>query len=359
MTYQWNEHDIERPEPVVEKVDAIKVTTRSRVSDVMSTLDCGLNISIDDFYSTGTAILHELKKKTFGKESAESFAASRVSRGRYRELSNRIFIPVEGNKIALKKAPEIGWLQRLYPDVEDFLLPLPAIQGLNSSWQWYTRGIRFPVLDFTIHPFYGVYFPTRFDHLELFEEWLKTYRGNKRQAVDMGAGCGVLSFQLLKRGFEMVHAADISPNALVSVAENAEACGSSERLVLHKSDLFERLECRADMVVFNPPWLPASEDLRGLDRAIYYEKDLFERFFESAVHYITDRGIIVLLFSNMAEKEAISDVHPVRRELSRGGRFVCIEHRRKKVRRGSVRTKRRSGRNREFVELWVLGRKRV
>lgn len=354
MPPEWRGYKIQRPEPIVKAIEAIPVTRRSRVTDVMAALDAGLNVLIEDFYSTGLEVLFGIKTASGGKGAAQSFEASRASRGRYRELSNRIYIPVEDNRIALRNSPEIGWLQRLYPDCSDFLMQLPTIQGLNSSWQWYSKGIRFPVLDYRVHPYYGVYFPTRFDHLEMFERWLKDYRGRKRQAIEIGTGCGVLSFQLLNNGFEMIHAGDISVNALVSVAENAEKQGTIERFSLHRSDLFETIESKADLVLFNPPWLPATDAVRGLDRAIYHEADLLERFFRSAGDHVADKGKIVLLFSNLAQEEGISDVHPLRRELENNKRFRCFDQRRKNVRRGSAKTRRRPRRGNESVELWVL-----
>ena len=102
----------------------------------------------------------------------------------------------------MKKGPTIGWLEKLYPASGDFLLTFPQIQGLNSAWQWYTNGIVIPVLRNKIHPYYGVYFPTRFEHLVLFDNWLKRYNGLKKTAIDIGIGSGILSLMLVKHGFQ-------------------------------------------------------------------------------------------------------------------------------------------------------------
>lgn len=41
------------------------------------------------------------------------------------------------------------------------------------------------------HLYYGAYFPTRFDHLLLFDNWLNRYKGSKKTAIDAGIGSDV------------------------------------------------------------------------------------------------------------------------------------------------------------------------
>jgi hypothetical protein len=101
--------------------------------------------------------------------------------------------------LIVKKAPFIGWLEKLYPETSDFLLPFPQILGLNSTWQFYKKGVSIPILRNKMHPYYDTYFPTRFDHWELFDQWLKRYDGPKKTAIDVGIGSGVLSFHLKKK----------------------------------------------------------------------------------------------------------------------------------------------------------------
>ena len=71
----------------------------------------------------------------------------------------------------------LQWLQS--NNHSEFYVPFPEVQGMNSSWQWYQKGLEVKTLDLTLHPYYGTYFPTRFDHLKLFDKWLKKYDGPK------------------------------------------------------------------------------------------------------------------------------------------------------------------------------------
>lgn len=347
----------ERPEPVQLEREPFIANKESDSKAVSGFLLSGKYVMIEDVFPTGLQILSELKKDVFGKKPNDDFKTYREKRAEFQEASNRLLVPVENNKIALRKSPEIGWLGKLYPDFDDFILPFPQVQGLNSSWQWYINGIQYPVLKQKIHPYYGTYFPTRFDHLSLFDDWLKKYTGSKETALDMGTGCGVLSFQLLNRGFDKVYATDISPNAIISAAENAKNLRVEDRLVVLLSDLFEKVDQKTDLVVFNPPWLPAQTDIKGLDKAIYYEMDLFGRFFRQAADYINDNGKIILLFSNLGRTTGMQKLHPIEDELAKHQRYKKLKRIKRKVARSSRKTKRRDHRKNEYVELWELEEK--
>lgn len=350
----------ERPEPVESGGDPLQVTRYSDFTPVLERLLEGGQAKIGDAFPTGLMVLSQLKKKVFGdkRKPDSDFQAYRRQRSVYHRASNSLLVPVEGNRVSLRKAPEIGWLSELYPDAGDFFLPFPQVQGLNSAWQWYRKGIRFPVLDHRVYPYYGVYFPTRYDHLILFDKWLEKYQGGHSLAMDMGTGCGVLSFQLLRHGFEKVHAGDVQPNAVISTFKDAQRSGVDDRLTVHRSDLFhawsEVSSPSADLVVFNPPWLPAREEVKGLDQAIYYESTLFDRFFEQARQHLKPGGKVVVLFSNISRKDAGAQSHPLDEELNRYDRFRKIRVLKRKVSRSSRKTRRRENRRNEYVELWEL-----
>ncbi len=347
----------DRPEPVSPGGELIPVTKRSNLQEAARALQNGEFRVIGDVFPTGLKVLHALRKLISEIFTDETYSESRNTRAIYREASNRLLVPVSKGKLSLKKAPEIGWLSRLYPEDEDFLLPYPQIQGLNSAWQWYIKGLKLPVLDHKIYPFYGVYFPTRFDHLIQFDAWLKKLPGPKHHALDMGTGCGVLSFQMIKHGFEKVQACDVNPNAVLSVQENSVKFGYDKKLDVYLSDLFSNCEGTFDLIVFNPPWMPAVDEFTGLNQAIYYQPELFERFFESAQKHLNSDGKIVILFSNLAQKSGVTGAHPVEAELENNDRYEKMQLDKKAVKAPKSRSKRRNNRVNEFVELWVLQKK--
>jgi len=258
----------------------------------------------------------------------------------------------------VKKAPDIGWLELLYPAVSEFYISFPDIKGMNSSWQWYEKGIEIKTLDITLKPYYNTYFPTRFDHLKLFDKWLKKYEGSKENAIEIGVGSGILSFQLIQNGFKNIFATDTNKNSIIGVAEESKRLGYEKHITLHHGDLFEGCDIKADLIVFNPPWLPAKHELEeGIDKAMYYEEELFPRFFEQAKEHLAPEGKVVLIFSNLAEVVDEESIHPIIEELRNHKRFRKELHLRRDVRASSRRTKRRDARDTEKVELWVLAAK--
>ncbi len=46
-----------------------------------------------------------------------------------------------------------------------------------------------------------------------------SYEGPKKTAIDIGCGSGVLSFQIIKHGFQKVFGTDTNPNAIFGLTE--------------------------------------------------------------------------------------------------------------------------------------------
>ncbi len=393
---------LHRPVPMAPQPDLPAVTAKSDPDAVAGQLLEGQSAVIRDAYPTGLKVLSHLRGPVFGGGKEETgkgsgsgrkhiakgsgidrseagsgrmdkddFSSYRNRRAVYRDASNRLLVPVGGNRIALKKAPAIGWLEELYPDVADFLLPFPQVQGLNSSWQWFLKGVRFPGLRHEIYPWYGTYFPTRFDHLKLFDRWLRRYDGSKKSAMDVGTGCGVLAFMMLERGFEHVLATDINPNAVMTVRENARHRNVDSRIDAKVADLFDGCDRKSELIVCNPPWLPGDSeevtqpvkpvemdqpeaDAGLMDKAIYFEPDFFERLFAGAARILEQDGRLIVLFSNLGMAEGVQSHHPVEQELADNRRFVKVRMLRQKTEPPSKKTRRRDHRKEEHVELWEL-----
>ncbi|HIQ47548.1 MAG TPA: methyltransferase type 11 [Sulfurovum sp.] len=348
----------DRPKILTADIEAIgfyrKMDTKATVEEMIA----GKYVLVEEFYSNGLQVLAELKRNLLAKHKDKSFQGQRDYRAAFRKASHRLLLKVEENKLLVKKAPSLGWLEVLYPDVSNFYVSFPDVQGMNSSWQWYEKGIEIKTLDITLHPYYGTYFPTRFDHLKLFDKWLKKYEGSKAQAIEIGVGSGVLTFQLIQNGFENIVASDTNKNAIIGVAEESKRLGYEKKITLHHADLFEHCDVKADLIVFNPPWLPAKHDLEeGIDKAMYYNEMLFPRFFEQALEHLSLEGKVVLIFSNLGKVVDEENTHPIIEELQKHKRFKKELHLTRDVRASSRRTKRRDSREKEKVELWVLSPK--
>lgn len=345
----------QRPQIIQGEIEVLPFRKNDDTQEAIEVLSEGHYVLILDFYSTGLALLNDLKSYLRSSQKS-NFLEERSTRRIFRELSHRILLEVSHHRLRVKKAPHVGWLKILYPDQEDFALSFPEIQGLNSAWQWYEKGLHIPVLMEKIHPWYGCYFPTRFEHLDLFEKFLSQYQGPKESAFDVGVGSGILSLQLQKHGFKSISASDHNPNAIIGMKEELSRKQISNIKLLY-GEFFVGSEELQDLIVFNPPWLPGSGNIEKLDTAIYYEEALFTEFFKQASQNIKPKGRVVLLFSNLAQITDPNLNHPIEEELAHGKRFEKVELLKKPVAKASSKTKRDlSRRSAEWVELWVLKR---
>ncbi|HKJ44138.1 MAG TPA: methyltransferase [Sunxiuqinia sp.] len=355
FTISGKQIQADRPAPILSTIDVVPYNRGINPNEAIEAIDEGYPILVNDFYSSGLALLAKLKAHVKARHPDQLFQGQRNFRAEYFKLSQQIVLVVRNHKLAVKKAPKIGWLTILYPELDEFLLPFPQVQGLNSSWQWYEKGISIPGLNQKIHPWFGTYFPTRFEHLSLFDHWLKNYKGEKKSAIDVGIGSGVLTFQLLKYGFEKVLGTDSNPNSIISVNEDLAINQPNSKVDLKQGNLFANSRLKSELIVFNPPWLPATYLSEGLDKAIYYDANLFPDFFAQAKKHLKAEGRVVLLFSNLAQLTNVSESHPIETELAEGGRFKKEYFVRKKASQASQKTRRNQNwRNSEMVELWVL-----
>jgi len=321
--------------------------------EVIDDLIAGRYVLVEDYFHNGLEVLHELRKEFQNQMDNSSYAKERQFRKAYKQASNRLLLMISDHELEVKKSPTIGWFKEFFPEEDQFLISFPQVQGLNSAWQWYINGLEIENLGITLHPYYNVYFPTRFDHLELFDDWLDTYIGERDLAIDIGVGSGILSFMLLDHGFSTVVGTDINPNAIISSHKDSVRLGLHQALQLHHGDLFEPIEQKADLIVFNPPWVLTDREISsGIDQAIYYKKNLFKRFFNQAAQYLKHDGIIVVIFSTLGKM--VGDQHPIRRELREYNRYHKINHQQRTVAKGSQKTRRKNQRKNELVEIWSL-----
>lgn len=347
-----------RPTPIPSGEPSIPFKRRTPVPQTIEALQAGKYVLITGFYSNGLALLKELHAFLTKKHPDQSFQGQRIFRKEYQQLSQLLILEVDNHALTVKKSPDIGWLRKLYPESGKFLLPFPQIQGLNSAWQWYTNGITIPGLRNKVHPYYGTYFPTRFEHIHLFDNWITRYEGAKKTAIDVGIGSGVLALLMMKVGFQKVYGTDTNPNAIIGLNESMQGTKLARKIEIDFGHLFGKWEKPTELIVFNPPWLPVSSESNRMDEAIYYPETLFPDFFIAAKKHLLPEGKLVLLFSNLGNITNASKEHPIETELATGGRFqldLCLK---KKVKQASARTNRNQHwRAEEQVELWVLSHK--
>ena len=303
------------------------------------------------------ALYGELKRRVAQDRAPRTFQEDQALRAERRKVLSRLLLPVERGRAALRGGPQVGWLERAYGP-ERRLLPFPDFLGLNGAWQWHLRGAPLPGLPWKLHPWYAAYFPTRTEHLVLFDRWLaESDLRRVRAAADAGCGAGALTLYLLKRlpREARVDAADLNPAALGGLAEDLRRYGLAERARLHQADFFPKDTGPFDLIAINPPWIPGRPQ-SAIEAAVYYPPGFFERFFSAAAERLAPEGLLIVLFSTFAREAGVAVENPIEMELDSGGRFVLAEKREAPVappRRRLAPWLRRI-RGSERVQLWAL-----
>lgn len=310
----------------------------------------GTSLHLRCDYRKGAAILSAVEK--LSPPPWESDFATRTEHQRQQRTAQmRLTAPIQGHRVSLDNARPIGFLKELYPESKDFTLPFPEVQALHGAWRAYKEGSHLAVLGHKVHPFYGTYVPRRTSHLELFGTWLSGYKGRRRSAVDVGTGCGVLALMMNKAGFQNVTATDCNPNALESLRRDLKRQNLGQNFSLLQTDLIEAAPSGADVLVFNPPWIQGQVQ-SFLDRALTFDDDLFERFFQQATSKLAPNGRLVLIFSNILQLLQPEVEHPILAELEKN-RFHLVNKMQRRVKSDSNRSSPRR-RTKERVEIWEL-----
>ena len=120
------------------------------------------------------------------------------------------------------------------------------------------------------------------------------------RVLDMGTGSGVNAILAAAKSSEVV-AVDVNPAAVECALQNAERNGVAERIAVHESDVFESVDGRFDVVIFDPPfrWF-APRDLR--ERATADENyATLTTFFREVADHLTEHGRILVFFGTSGD----------------------------------------------------------
>ncbi len=171
--------------------------------------------------------------------------------------------------------------------------------------------------------------------------------GKMLSVLDMccGSGCIGISYGLMNKD-SRVTLADISDAALDLVGRNMEKlCGGEDRFNVVKSDLFDDIEGRFDLIMSNPPYIrtnvidtlmPEVRDneprlaLDGSEDGLYFYRIIVDR----ARKYIKDEGYVVFEIGNDQAEDVqhlfvdsgYEDIHVVQ-DLSHNDRVVYGRYR--------------------------------
>lgn len=210
--------------------------------------------------------------------------------------------------------------------------------GVIGAHQLRHKGIAIPALRARIHPHYGVFAPTRSEYVDLVADCPLP---PATVAFDIGTGTGVLAALLARRGIRKVVATDNSERAVDCARENVRRLGLDVEVV--ETDLFP--PGRADLIVCNPPWIPA-RPMTVLDHAVYDEDSRMLRgFLERVRDHLNPGGEVWLVLSDLAERLGLRSRDELVRLVRAGGLQV--------VSRADIAPRHRRARA-ETTSLWRL-----
>ena len=259
-----------------------------------------------------------------GLSGAGAFEAQRRYIAERARLLGALIVELDGDYLLnLRRAPDVSLAcEAAYgPSTGPMCVSLTELNGVLSAYQWQLRGVAIPALGEDIHPRYGVFSPIRGEYVDLVAQTpfpdsgtgifstpnSPTSTSNSsapqtcapKTAFDLGTGTGVLAAVLLRRGVDRVVATDINPRAVACAEENLGRLGLASSAEVVEADLFP--QGRADLIVCNPPWLPA-RPTSALEAGIYDPgSDVLHRFIDGLAAHLSPAGEGWLILSDLAE----------------------------------------------------------
>ena len=143
-------------------------------------------------------------------------------------------------------------------------------------------------------------------------------KNNLKSALDIGTGTGILACTIAKYTLSKSTALDVSDNALKIAEENIKNLDLSKKVKTLKSNLFEKVSEKYDLIVSNPPYIPLSEKATiqkevtfDPDLALYTKDekglDFYEKISKNAKNYLNQNGYL-LFEMGLGQSEDIKQI---------------------------------------------------
>ena len=297
------------------------------------------------------------------KTSLEAFERHRAVQGRRAALLGRLLVPLTADyHLPLRRAQDVhdacvAGLGKPPSEQGDTVISLRGLLALVSAWEWRKKGAHVPALGATIHPHFGVFSPVRGEYVDLVAQAPLPQPCNV--AFDIGVGSGVLSAVLAKCGIAQIIATDLDVRALTCAQENLLRLGYGHQVRLVAADLFPPTpDCPplADLIVCNPPWLPATPT-SPVEAAVYDpDSQMLRRFLAGAAERLSPTGEAWLILSDIAEHLDLRSRDELLGWIKAGGLVVAgrLDTRPRHPKTRDNTDALHKARSREITSLWRL-----
>jgi len=122
--------------------------------------------------------------------------------------------------------------------------------------------------------------------------------------LDMGSGSGIQAQSAVRAEAKSVLATDISPAVINHLRKNNIQC--------IKSDLFNNVKSKFDLIAFNPPYLPEDkrEDKESQKATTGGKKgdEIILKFLEQAKEHLKPNGKILLVISSLTPRNEVESL---------------------------------------------------
>ena len=220
-------------------------------------------------------------------------------------ILSRLLLELDANYVSqLRRAPDVsaactaafGQLDKELN--ESCVLSFRDLQGALGAAQWREKGVPIESLGLSIFPHYGVFAPTRHEYVQLLLD--APLPKVHDVAYDIGTGTGLLAIILAQRGVKQVIATDLNPRALACAKENFTRLALTS-VQLQQADLYPTDAPLANLIVCNPPWLPAKPS-SPLEYAVYDPNSKMLRgFLQGVKTHLAEQGEVWIILSDLAE----------------------------------------------------------
>lgn len=138
---------------------------------------------------------------------------------------------------------------------------------------------------------------------EIIVDYLIKSTMKKDKILDIGTGTGAIALSLAKNiENSYVIGSDIEEKAISLARENKEFTGI-KNVEFIKSDLFDNIEGKFDLIISNPPYIN-KKDYDSLDKELYFEPksalyggedglDFYREIIKNANNFLNDQGHLV------------------------------------------------------------------
>ena len=245
-----------------------------------------------------------VESSELSKDIPNLFHQQRQIQAQRARILSRLLLELDANYVSqLHRAPDVSAAcMAAFGQMDELdnscVLSFRDLQGALGAAQWREKGVPIESLGLSIFPHYGVFAPTRHEYVQLLLD--APLPAVHDVAYDIGTGTGLLAIILAQRGVKQVIATDLNPRALACAGENFTRQGLAN-VQLQQADLYPTDAPLANLIVCNPPWLPAKPS-SPLEYAVYDANSAMLRgFLQGAKSHLAEQGEIWLILSDLAE----------------------------------------------------------